>query len=241
MLASIRFNIPNTRNIKASIDVMASQVALIQTAEAAFIAGLTDRQMNRVVDETLVPQSLFERHGNIRRFTRLSAAFANFYFDTDDLLIAEARRQILEELTQRVEKLLAKDEVFALLSVPKDLSWKVSKLAVEIDLAPYISRALLRARDVDHADALVSSCPEIMNGAPVFSGTRVPIDIVLSSLEDNTDMGRLRASYPFLTDAHVDAARTYQQVHPKRGRPRLAEVNQLSPRKVTRLSRSART
>ncbi len=54
---------------------------LIPTAEAAFIAGLSDRDMNRVADEHLMPDVLFEKNGGVRRFTRLSAAFAKFYFD----------------------------------------------------------------------------------------------------------------------------------------------------------------
>ena len=37
---------------------MASCPLLVSTAEAAFIAGLTERQMNRVVDEHLVPDGL---------------------------------------------------------------------------------------------------------------------------------------------------------------------------------------
>ena len=68
----------------------------IPTAEAAFIAGLTDRQMNRVVDEHLMPEPLFEQRGSSRLFTRLGAAFARFYFATEDLLLASARKQVLD-------------------------------------------------------------------------------------------------------------------------------------------------
>ena len=41
----------------------------IPSAEAAFIAGLTDRQMHRVVDERLLPDSVFEQRGSTRLFT----------------------------------------------------------------------------------------------------------------------------------------------------------------------------
>ena len=82
----------------------------IPTAEAAFIAGLTDRQMNRVVDERLVPEPLFEQRGSSRLFTRLGAAFAYFYFSTEDQLLAGARRKILDELNVRVERLEEKDQ-----------------------------------------------------------------------------------------------------------------------------------
>jgi len=220
---------------------MPTQVALVASAEAAFIAGLTDRQMNRVVDEALVPKVLFEQQGSVRRFTRLCAAFADFYFDTENLLIAGARRQILEELTQRVEKLLTRNEVMDLSALPDDLNWKVTRHAVEVDLTSYVAKAFVRARDVDQADALVTSDPDIMGGVAVFTGTRVPVDVVLSSIAAGVRMDRLRSSYPFLTDAHIQAARVYQEVHPRRGRPRrLADVNTGATRRVSRVVRTAR-
>jgi uncharacterized protein (DUF433 family) len=220
---------------------MRSQIPFVSTAEAAFIAGLNDRQMNRVVDEQLVPPSLLGQEGSTRRFARLSAAFARFYFDTEQLLVANARRQVFEELTQRVEQLQTKREVFALLVMPNDLSWKVVRAGMEIDMLPFITQAFVRAKEVDDADALVSTDPEVMGGAPCFAGTRVPIDIVLASLENGIDKERLRDSYRFLTDAHIAAAQVYTQVHPRRGRPRrLADSNSPQLRRASRVVRPAR-
>ena len=208
---------------------------LIPTAEAAFIAGLTDRQMNRVVDEHLVPETLFEQRGNSRLFTRLGAAFAKFYFATEDLLIAGARRQVLDELAARVDKLPAKEGVLTLTTLDA-ISWKVERKFVEVDVLPFLQDASNRAKEVDQADALVTTDPEIMNAAPVFAGTRVPIEVVLGSLASGIDMQRLKRSYPFLTEAHVQAAKVYDKVHPRRGRPRrIAEVNPELPRRITRV------
>ena len=91
---------------------------LIPTADAAFIADLSDRDMNRVIDEHLMPNVLFEQHGSTRNFTRLCAAFAKFYFDDQTWLVAGARRKVLDELTQRVAQLQGKDDVFALTPLP---------------------------------------------------------------------------------------------------------------------------
>jgi uncharacterized protein (DUF433 family) len=220
---------------------MSTNLMLVPTAEAAFIAGLTDRHMNRVVDEHLMPDLLFDQHGSTRVFTRLCAAFANFYFATEGLLIAAARRQVVEELTRRVGMLSAKDEVFALISMPDAMNWKVAKSAVQIDVEPYVSKALARMREVDQADALVNADPEVMGGVPVFAGTRVPIDIVNASMAAGIDMERLRASYPFLTSAHIAAANVYAEVHPRRGRPkRLSEANPEWQVLGTRVVRPAR-
>lgn len=211
----------------------------IPTAQAAFIAGLTDRQMNRVVDEHLVPEPLFEQRGNSRLFTRLGAAFAKFYFATEDLLLAGARRQVLDELSARVDRLQAKNQVL-MLTLLDSMSWKVERKYVEVDVLPFLQEAFYRAKEVDQADALVTTDPEVMGGVPVFAGTRVPVAVVLASLVAGVRLGRLQASYPFLTEAHIQSAKVYEEVHPRRGRPRrIADVNPELARRVTRVIKRA--
>lgn len=211
----------------------------IPTAEAAFIAGLTDRQMNRVVDERLVPEPLFEQRGSSRLFTRLGAAFAKFYFATEDQLLAGARKQILDELNVRVERLAAKDQVLAL-RLLDSMSWKVERKHVEVDVLPFLQEAFYRAKEVDQADALVTTDPEVMGGVPVFAGTRVPVAIVMGSLAAGIQPDRLKGSYPFLTEAHIQAAKVYEEVHPRRGRPRrFADVHPELPGRVTRVIKRA--
>lgn len=219
---------------------MMSTHTLIPTAEAAFIAGLTDRDMNRVVDEQLMPAVLFEKSGGVRRFTRLSAAFAKFYFDDRNWLVAGARRKVLDELTHRVDQLQGKNDVFALMALPDRFNWKVSNYTVEVDMAPYISEVFARVKDVSQADALVTVSAEVMGGAAVFAGTRVSLDVVLGSITAGIGMDRLKDSYPFLTAAHVQAAQVYDEVHPRRGRPRrLADTNPTMIPQVRRLVRHA--
>lgn len=220
---------------------MSLPVSYVQTAEAAFIAGLNDRQMHRVVDEHLVPSALLGQSGSTRLFVRLGAAFARFYYDTEGVLVASARRQVLEELTQRVSHLPDPAEVMTLHSLPDDVNWRVFRTGVDIDVGPFVTQAFARARAVDDADALVSADPEIMGGAPCFTGTRVPIDTVLASLDRGIDKTELCESFRFLTDTHLNAARVYAAVHPRRGRPRpLSEVNPAVPRLSSRTMRPAR-
>jgi len=57
------------------------------------------------------------------------------------------------------------------------------------------------------SNALVISDQEIMGGALIFVGTRVPLNVVLDSIAAGIDLDRIKASYPFLTDAHIEAAR----------------------------------
>jgi uncharacterized protein (DUF433 family)/transcriptional regulator with XRE-family HTH domain len=66
----------------------------------------------------------------------------------------------------------------------------------------------------DEWDRLVTANPKIMGGMPVFSGSRVPIETVLASLAAGVDLEELKLSFPFLTPAHVEAARAFEQEHP---------------------------
>ncbi len=60
-----------------------------------------------------------------------------------------------------------------------------------------------------HAD------PEIMRGVPVFAGSRLPIRTLLACVDAGEDWDRLVASWPFLTPAHVEAARRYLDAYPR--------------------------
>lgn len=206
----------------------------IPRAEAAFIAGLTGRQMSRVMAENLVPEPLIERRGSHPLFTRLGAAFAHFYFAAEGLLIASARKQVLNELCERLGKVQSKNQVLNLMRLDA-MNWRVERNCVAVDLLPLLHEALLRAREVDEAHAVVSEDSDVLGGVPVFDGTRVPIGVVLGSLATGVDLARLKVSYPFLTETLIRGARVYEAVHPPRGRlRRFSEINPELSERVTR-------
>ena len=198
----------------------------VSSAEAAYIAELTDRDMNRVFDEHLVPDRLL-RSDQGRRFARLAAAFARFYFATDGIFAAPLRRSVLAELTERVSVLGKNDRILALRGVLPKSAWVVQvSHGQSVDVSSFVESAKLRARKVDQAEAVVETSEDVMDGTPVFKGTRVPLDVVIASLDNGIPFERVQASYAFLTPELADAARVYQFVHPRRGRRRsLAEVH----------------
>lgn len=61
--------------------------------------------------------------------------------------------------------------------------------------------------------------PEIMGGSPCFAGTRVPVEIVVASIDKGIDWVELVSAYPFLTEAHVTAARAYLESPEGQRRP----------------------
>lgn len=193
--------------------------------------------MNRVVDEQLLPGPFVVRQGSTRLFTLLGAAFAKFYFSTEDILVASTRRQVLAELTARVAREKKRDGILTL-RIPKSVSWKVHFKSVSVDVQPFIHAALARAGEVAQAEALVDTDAEVLGGVPVFAGSRVPLSVIFSSRAKGIPLDRLKMSYPFLTEAHIQAAEVYTSVHPPRGRPRrLAELNPELPSRVIRTSK----
>jgi uncharacterized protein (DUF433 family) len=76
----------------------------------------------------------------------------------------------------------------------------------------------------------------VMGGTPVFAGTRVPIKMVLDLIDSGADREELAASYPFLTDRHIEAARKYLDDHPtaQPRSPRIPDSLKLKSRRVVK-------
>ncbi len=65
---------------------------------------------------------------------------------------------------------------------------------------------------------LVQSDPEIMAGAPVFRGTRVPVCLIADMIEQGTPIDEILEGYPSLTREMVEYAEIYATAHPPPGR-----------------------
>jgi len=200
----------------------------VPTSEAAFIADIIDGSIHLSVgdvgDEHILSEPLI-RSGNGRRFARLGAALANFYFTSEDVYAATLRRKVVEEVTAMLRVRRDMESILALHSeFLKDIDWRINVRSVSIgvvsvDIGSFVLKAVNRMKAIERAQQFVTSDPEILGGVPVFAGTRVPVDTVMASLKKGIDRKRILRAYPFLTDEHLEAARIYSEVHPRRGRP----------------------
>jgi len=64
-------------------------------------------------------------------------------------------------------------------------------------------------------ESLISVDPEVMGGIPCFAGSRLPVKTVLECLAQGDSFEVLQQSWPFLTLAHVAAARAYAAANPE--------------------------
>lgn len=185
--------------------------------------------MNRAVDERILPEPLV-RSDNGRRFTRLGAVLASFYFKTEGVYVAHFRRQVVLQIVDQIRSRVARLE--AIYNVSRELpteAWRidvrgVTTGAVRVDLGFFVHEATSRMEEIERAGELISSDREVMGGAPVFTGTRIPIDPIVASLNKGIERARILKAYPSLTDGHLDAAKVYTDVHPRRGRPSKSSI-----------------
>ena len=217
----------------------------VSSAEAAFIAQVRDRDVNRVIDEHIVPDELVRLDAG-RKISRLAAAFISFYFRTDSTLTANFRKEAMAEIVDHVKDAGLLEPALRLdLSFFRDshffffqVKTRADAMDISVDLSRDIDAASNRAKQVDSAMKIIRVDDEVMNGTPVFEGTRVPVHTILASLEEGVEFARLKKSYPFLTEELIDAAQIYGLVRPRRGRPkRLPELHpewRMTSRKVVR-------
>ena len=70
------------------------------------------------------------------------------------------------------------------------------------------------------ARSLAVSDPEILGGEPVFRGTRVPVHLIATLMEQGSTEAAILKAYPRLTSEMIRLAPAYAQAYPLRGRPR---------------------
>ncbi len=204
---------------------MIHSTSWVPSTEVAFIAGLTDKEINRALDEDVLPDNLVRRSDG-REFARFVSLLVKFYFETSRDLSKPLRLSVIETLNDRVLRRDDADSVLALHFALSAFDWKVPVSFGLIELSNMARFVLDRAAGVEKANRTIEVDPNVMGGLPVFMGTRVPIDTVTSSKAAGISDERLIASYPFLTPELIQDAEIYLQVHPRRGRPRkLGELN----------------
>ncbi|MCW2245432.1 uncharacterized protein (DUF433 family) [Azospirillum fermentarium] len=190
---------------------------LLRPAEAAVVARVPVRDVNRAIDEHILPDDFFSLDDG-RHVAAMACPLIAFYVDSARRLTAEERLFTIREAGGRLRGFQAR----ALASL-RDEDWTVRDGFLTIDLAPFIERTTERLDRLAAARALAVSDPGILGGTPVIRGTRVPVHDVAASVAAGLSMDQILAAYPSLDTATVELAMFYAEANPVRGRPRAAE------------------
>lgn len=223
--------------------------AYVPAAEAAYIAGISVNQLNNLVDKGVLPKELVIRKGGQRLYARFAAPAAKVYYA---LKLPTTERKALLTKMVRLTVGAPKGWPWGLqhasatvrssehADVPKKgvlADWRIrleGDVPMEADVSQVVADSATRAKEVDDAARLITRDPDVMNGLPCFAGTRVLVGDVLATLdEEGLSPAEMREHWPSITDEHIAAARLYEKLHPRRGRPpSLAELGWRGGREI---------
>jgi len=194
---------------------MAARMDMLRTSEAAIVASVALRDVNRVIDEGILPAGLFSVDKG-RFVTPAGCAFIAFYFETARRLTSEERLRAINSIEPRLRKWQQADFKLA----KEDCIYRQDFLT--IDLGPFVKRTGRELKRLNAARELVVSTPDILGGTPVIRGTRVPAHDVAASVAAGHSLEDVLAAYPALDANKVALAKLYADANPLRGRPRAA-------------------
>ena len=83
------------------------------------------------------------------------------------------------------------------------------------------------------ATSMAQSDPEIMRGAPVYRGTRIPVHAIADMLSQGATVAEILEGYPALTREKVELAPMYATAFPLRGRPAMHSWAKRPPRRLS--------
>jgi uncharacterized protein (DUF433 family) len=183
----------------------------LTTTEAAVAAGVSVPQINRIIDEKILPEDLYSTSPT-RSFRTDAALLIAFYFETADWLTTNAR---LETIRNARAHCSTWEEW-------KDCTIGDHYLTIRFsDLWKAVDERLHRLTE---ARGMVVEDPEILSGTPVIRGTRIPVHDVAAQVETGVPMEEILERYPRLTVAQVELTSIYAKAVPQRGRPRRLSV-----------------
>jgi uncharacterized protein (DUF433 family) len=187
---------------------------MLKPTEAAVVARVALRDVNRVIDERILPEAFFSLDDG-RRVAATACTLISFYFDSARRLTSEERLFAIREAGARLHRLRARS-----LAALVTEDWTVRDDFLSIDLAPFVRRTNERMDRLAAARAMVVSDPHILAGTPVIRGTRIPLHDVAASVAAGLPLERILAAYPSLDADKVELAALYAEANPARGRPR---------------------
>lgn len=203
---------------------MAEPVKMLTSHEAAYLAGVKEREIHRAIDEGLVPEDLVRVSSGRRAFTPAASVLIAFYVDHKERLTGKERRRVIDNTAHRVHTEFLDENMSMNLSVSFLKGFSVEDPDNNLNVVrPYIDQVRGRLDRLEKARDLVHSNSEILDGTPVIRGTRIPVHSVAATYADEGAEGALEA-YPSLDDDTVELAKLYADTHPRRGRPKTRAV-----------------
>jgi uncharacterized protein (DUF433 family) len=192
--------------------------SLFTATEAAVLTRLPVKAVNNAIDKKTVATITGQRAGHATRL-----------LDLRGLMSLTLERRLADRFVPELRRAVSN----ALATGPRNrVSVEGGFLTIDLreprrELAASLSK-LRRAR------VLVTSDADTFGGDPVFRGTRVPVHLIATLVEQGSTEADLLESYPRLTAEMVQLAPIYAAAYPLRGRPRAQPWHSQAPVRTTR-------
>jgi uncharacterized protein (DUF433 family) len=194
---------------------------LLTTSEAAVVAGVDVRDINRLIDENILPDELYSNE-NTRRVRAGACALVRFYYDSAELLTASERRGAINYLCAEAK---SKHQTWTIkrwrTARP---NWTYHHLFMTLNFDSFIEETIERHDRLAKARELVVEDPQILSGTPVIRGTRVPVYDVAASAASGLSIAEIKEDYPSLSEDKIELAILYAKSTPPRGRPKASST-----------------
>jgi uncharacterized protein (DUF433 family) len=174
-------------------------------AEASAVAKLPLKAVHKLIEGRLIRPERSRRGNQVQRL--LSAehlVYLRLEAEGVRLLPLASRREVARAIES------APDADMVAVSGGSALVVQVKSARREVE------RELKR---LQKAEQMVVSDPEIMGGTSVYKGTRIPVDLVATMIEQGATVEEILEGYPALNREQVGLAPLYVAAFPRRGRP----------------------
>ena len=193
-------------------------------AQASAVANLPLPAVHKLIERRLIrPRRLRTGRSVQRMLSRGQVLYLRLEAEGVRLLPLASRRAIAKQIesSPEIDAVALREGSAVVIQV------KSVRLELDLDL-----------RKLERAEDMIVSDPEIMRGAPVYRGTRIPVDLIADMLSQGATPEEILAGYPALDREKVELAPLYVQAFPRRGRPALRPWAKRKPIRATRPGRA---
>ena len=144
---------------------------LYSPAEAAALADIAVKAVNNAIDKQIVMA--------VRRTARSGLQSRQRSVSADGLLQLKLWSQVGSILSQE-----RRERLFEAIKLQPEASQVRADDLLIIDVAEARKQIASRTQDLEQAEAIVVQQKAVMGGEPVFKGTRIPVRLIASMLDE---------------------------------------------------------
>jgi len=185
---------------------LGTREAFFSRREAALLAGVPLKAVDKAIEEKIVKARRSKPGGTL--------------LDADDVMalavIGRAGVPLRSQAKRKIRRWLQEAQPYG---PEKSPELQLSDVVV-LRLDPGFRDAFTQLSSYrEGRERYIESNPEIRQGEPVISGTRIPVRAVAERVKGGDVIDDLIEDYPKVPRKAFEAALIYAQAHPRRGRP----------------------